>query len=389
MKRIIVPERPDWKAKAEELGFAFHTMYGEPYWHEGAAYAFTLRQIEDDLEDPATELHRMCLEVVDRAVNDEATLFQLAIPSTHWDLVRDSWKNGDPSLYGRFDLFYDGTGPAKLLEYNADTPTSLYESAFFQWLWLEDAIAAGTVPGDADQFNSIQERVTDRLREMLPAGDMMHFAAVGQSLEDRQTVRYLEDIAAQAGLDPRYVPMEAIGTDAQGRFADEDGWVIHTLFKLYPWEMMLRDPFAEHLAASGARFVEPPWKAILSNKGLLALLWDAFPGHPNLLPAYFQTDPRGPRELQGKTVRKPLFSREGANIEVFEADGTRSAATEGPYGEEGAVVQAWHPPPLFDGHHPVIGAWIVGDACCGIGLREDRQAITQDLSRFVPHFIAD
>ncbi|MFA7431961.1 MAG: glutathionylspermidine synthase family protein, partial [Rhodospirillaceae bacterium] len=326
MKRIIVPERPDWKTTAENLGFAFHTMYGEPYWHEGAAYEFTLRQIEDDLEDPSTELHRMCLDMVDRAVNDEATLTALAIPPEHWDLVRDSWQRRDASLYGRFDLFYDGTGPAKLLEYNADTPTSLYESAFFQWLWLEENIKAGTLPEGADQFNSIQERLSERLAEIIPAGEMMHFASVGDSIEDRQTVRYLEDIAAQGGLDPRYVPMETIGVDDEGRFADAEGWVITTLFKLYPWEMILREPFAEHLAGSGTQFIEPPWKAILSNKGLLALLWDAYPGHPNLLPTYFQTDPRGPANLTGRVVRKPLFSREGANIEVFEGDGTKSSA---------------------------------------------------------------
>lgn len=390
MHRIALAERPDWKTKAEELGFHFHTMHGEPYWHEGAAYRFTLAQIENDLEDPATELHRMCLEVVDRAVRDEATLTALAIPPEHWDLVRDSWQLGEPALYGRFDLLYDGSGPARLLEYNADTPTSVYESAFFQWLWLEDALEAGLIPAGSDQFNGLHERLAERLAEIAGGeGAMMHFAAAGESVEDRQTVRYLQDIAAQQGVDARFVAMEDIGVDDLGRLADAEGWVIQTLFKLYPWEMMLRDPFAAHLAGSGARFVEPAWKSILSNKGLLALLWDAFPGHPNLLPAYFKTDPRGPANLTGRVVRKPLFSREGANVEVFEADGALALSTPGPYGAEGAVVQAWHPPPQFDGFHPVIGAWVVGDACCGIGVREDRAAVTQDLSRFVPHFIAD
>jgi len=35
----------------------------------------------------------------------------------------------------------------------------------------------------------------------------------------------------------------------------------------------------------------------------------------------------------------------------------------------------------------VIGAWIVGDAAAGIGVREDDGVVTRNLARFVPHFI--
>ncbi|WP_210694125.1 glutathionylspermidine synthase family protein, partial [Pseudomonas protegens] len=33
----------------------------------------------------------------------------------------------------------------------------------------------------------------------------------------------------------------------------------------------------------GSTHERPPWKAILSNKGALALLWERHAGHPNLL----------------------------------------------------------------------------------------------------------
>ena len=36
---------------------------------------------------------------------------------------------------------------------------------------------------------------------------------------------------------------------------------------------------------------------------------------------------------------------------------------------------------------PVLGAWIVGEGCAGLGIREDRGRITRDLSRFKPHYI--
>ncbi|WP_323159227.1 glutathionylspermidine synthase family protein, partial [Pseudomonas marginalis] len=130
MKRVAITERPDWREKASELGFNFHTMYDEPYWSEDAYYQFTLAQIEE-IEEVTAELHQMCLQVVEKVVNSEELLTRFQIPRHTWDFVRDSWKTNQPSLYSRLDLAYDGVGPAKLLENNADTPTSLYESAFF------------------------------------------------------------------------------------------------------------------------------------------------------------------------------------------------------------------------------------------------------------------
>jgi glutathionylspermidine synthase len=384
MERIRMSERPGWKRLAEDLGFRFHTMYGEPYWDETAAYRFTLRQIEDDLEDPTAELHAMCLDVVGSVVRDERALTQLAIPEAHWDLVRESWDRRDASLYGRFDLVYDGQGPAKLLEYNADTPTSLYETAFFQYVWLEQNRWLGLLPRESDQFNSLQDRLVARLAEVLEPGSHLHFASCEGVEEDRGTVLYLEDCALQAGLVPHYVAVERIGLDTAGRFADEQENVIEALFKLYPWEFMFRDAYGAHLKSCGARFFEPPWKAVLSNKGLLALLWRRFPGHPNLLPAWFDGE-AGAGEL-GSYVRKPLLSREGANVEVVEG-GEVTLATGGGYGREGFVVQALHPLPVFDGNHAVIGSWVVGDEPAGIGIREDAGPVTRDLSRFLPHMI--
>src|SRR5829696_645979 len=137
MQRIVCPERDDWHATAASSGFHFHTIDGERYWDERAYYAFTLEQIERDIEAPSAELDHMCGELVARAVDDPRMLKALRIPERFWTFIAASWKRGDKSLYGRFDLSYNGEGSAKLLEYNADTPTSVFETAVFQWLWLE------------------------------------------------------------------------------------------------------------------------------------------------------------------------------------------------------------------------------------------------------------
>src|ERR1700676_4108829 len=161
MRRIICPERSDWRATAEGAGFDFHSIDGERYWDERAYYAFTLNEIEGDLEAATAELDRMCGELAARAVADDRILRALRIPERFWSWIAASLKRGDASLYGRFDLRYDGSGPAKVLEYNADTPTAVFETAVFQWMWLEQAIERQIVPRAADQYNSLHERLIE------------------------------------------------------------------------------------------------------------------------------------------------------------------------------------------------------------------------------------
>jgi len=327
MQRIICPERDDWRATAERAGFDFHTIDGERYWDERAYYAFTL----DEIERPTGEIDAMCLELVGRAVADEEYLQRLKIPQAYWSLIADSWHNEQPSLYGRLDLCFDGKHPAKLLEYNADTPTSIFESAVFQWTWLEQAIERAIIPKRADQYNSIHERLIDAWKK-LGGTHHLHLAGMTESAEDAGTLAYLEDTARQAGLSTTLLDIKDIGLAEDRRFVDLANRPIELVFKLYPWEWMFHDEFGAEIARAPTRWIEPPWKAILSNKGLLPLLWRMFPRHPNLLPAYFEDDPDA-ASLGTSFVRKPLFSREGANVTLV-SGGATLVEQQGPYGAE-------------------------------------------------------
>lgn len=384
MRRRSIMPRENWREIAERHGFYFHHVNGALYWDESAYYEFSLRQIEDDLEGPAQEIHEMCLDLADEASRDSAIMEALKIPEKFWEKIRQSWLSHEFSLYGRFDFSYGGAGPAKLLEYNADTPTSVYEAAFFQWQWLEDGIASGALPKNADQFNSIQEHLCAALKKL---GDNLpfplHFACVKSTEEDRATVEYLMDCAVQAGLRVRFVYMEDIGLDSAGKFFDLENAPISALFKLYPWEYIWEDSFGEALLQSGARLVEPAWKMLLSNKGILPLLWERHKGHPNLLPASFSA-----RDFsKGQYVKKPLLGREGANVTAVDDAG--SLSTEGEYGKEGFIWQQYHRLPRFSGGYPVCGVWIANGEACGLGIREDDSPITRDTSRFIPHVILD
>ena len=386
MERVSIVERPNWREKATEFGFNFHTMYGEPYWCEDAYYKLTLAQVER-LEAVTAELHQMCLQAVETVVSSDDLLAKFRIPKHTWEFVRQSWRTNQPSLYSRLDIAWDGVGEPKLLENNADTPTSLYEAAFFQWLWLEDQLNAGNLPAGSDQFNSLQEQVIERFVELREKHgfQLVHFACCRDSVEDRGTVQYLQDCAAEAGVASEFLFIEDIGLGEKGQFTDLQDQVISNLFKLYPWEFMLREVFSTKLEDAGVRWLEPAWKSILSNKALLPLLWKMFPDHPNLLPAYFAEDSHPEME---KYVVKPLFSREGANITIVD-NGQEIARSEGVYGEEGMIVQQYHPLPQFDGSYTLIGSWLINDQPAGIGIREDKALITQDMSRFYPHIFVE
>ncbi len=387
MLRIASQPRSNWQQLATEFGFHFHTMYGEPYWDESAYYQFSLQQIEQDIEDPTEELHQMCLHVVDKVVQSEALLRQCQIPESHWDYIANSWQQRQPSLYSRLDLVYDGNGPAKLLENNADTPTSLYETGFWQWLWLENLVDQGKIARSADQFNSLQEKLINRFADLKQQYQYqrIHFTCCADSTEDRGTVQYLQDCASAAGIDAPFLYVEEIGLGDTGYFTDVEDNAITHCFKLYPWEFMLREEFGDALAGSDARWLEPAWKSIISNKALLPLLWQSFENHPNLLPAFFEQDAH--RAGSGKWIKKPLFSREGANISLLEDNQPRTQFSDGPYGEEGFVIQQFNPLPRYGEHYVLIGSWLVDDQAAGISLREDSSLITQDLSRYLPHII--
>ncbi len=371
MQRHTTEVRPDWQQAVESKGMLYHSVNGVPYWDESAYYEFTSGEV-DAIEAATYELNRISLEAV-QFVIDKDRFNQLHIPQEFRSYLRQSWERDEHTIYGRFDLAYDGTGPPKLLEYNADTPTGLLEAAVIQWYWLQDRFSA------RDQFNSIHERLIEAWTAVKQdwKGNF-YFAALAGHLEDYMTVNYLRDTAIQAGWQTQYIDVEQIGWHPTRQvFTDLRENEIKNCFKLYPWEWMQREKFGPMVLKDTVNWLEPPWKAILSNKAILAVLWEMFPGHANLLPTEFVP------LAGGSYVQKPIFGREGANIQVFES-GRLKLATEGPYAGPCVYQQFCNTSP-FDGKHVSVGSWIVNGWACGMGLREDDGLITGNLSRFVPH----
>jgi len=371
MQRRPSQPRADWRATVESQGLNFHSPDEQTYWDESVYYSFTSSEI-DAVEKATYALDKMCLAAVEHVVANN--LFdQFQIPILFHNYLKRSWDRDEITIVGRFDLAYDGHSPPKLLEYNADTPTSLLEAAVIQWNWHKD-----TKTG-SDQFNSIHERLIEAWGR-LPKTDKVYFTGMSDDLEDFTTVTYLQDTATQAGLATEFLDISTMGWDNNRRiFVDQSALAIHRCFKLYPWEWLINESFGPYLTTDTVQWLEAPWKMLLSNKQILVVLSQLFPQSEYLLPAAAQP-------IGNTYVKKPLLSREGANVTIVRG-GQIAQQNDGPYADIPVIYQQLFDLPNFDGHHAVLGSWMVNGYACGMGIREDASLITGNRSRFVPHVI--
>jgi len=396
MQRLNLTPRLNWQQTVEQQGLTYHTPEAlpagaRPYWDESACYEFTSSEI-DTLEAAGNELQTMCLAAAQHVI-DNQRYAELEIPAEAVPMIEWAWNEEPPAIYGRFDVLWSGqNGPApKLLEYNADTPTSLLEAAVIQWYWLKD------VYPDADQFNSLHEKLIAKWKDVASYLSKPVYFASADYPEDLLTIAYLRDTAEQAGLNTKQLLMQDIGwNEARQCFVDLDPQElqIKSIFKLYPWETMMDEEFAARALRTykDMRWIEPIWKMLLSNKGILPILWELYPNHPLLLEAHFVGANSGWQPAPG-WVRKPMHSREGSNIIMVGVDGEK-LETPGPYDNRMTIDQRLGPPTVFadgpggvenGGRWPVLGLWMIDQECCGMGVRESAGPITDNLSSFVPH----
>jgi glutathionylspermidine synthase len=372
MRRHTITPRANWEQIVNSQGCTFYLTDGRPYWDESAYYQFREWQI-NDIERATYELDKMCLKAVEHVIRHRLYA-RFAIPTGFESWIERSWERDEHTIYGRFDLACNGE-TIKLLEYNADTPTGLIEASVIQWFWMKDVFQSEP---QTDQFNLLHERLIEAWQSLKsPETGIVYFSSIDDRYEDYMTTQYLRDTAIQAGLKTEYIEIDTIGWNARRQsFVDKRERPMKTVFKLYPWEWLVREPFGQHLLADTTRWLEAPWKMLLSNKALLVTLWELFPDHPLLLPASFEP-------LVGSYVRKPILGREGANTEIV-LNGQLAQKTSGGYGAPW-VYQQYHALPEFGGNFPVIGSWMINGHACGLGIREETSRITTNKSRFVPH----
>ena len=286
---------------------------------------------------------------------------RLAIPSPYWDWIRDSLAQREPHLYGRMDLAYDGHGPAKLYELNYDTPTSLYEPRTSSGNGWKSRSRRGELPAGADQYNRIQECLCEAFatcahERIATPRALRRGARFGRG---PGTVRTCATAREQAGIDTR---------DCRDRgHRPQPRRLVHR-------RRRQRDPHAVQAVSAGVhdarvrrrtcarsslQLIEPAWKAVLSNKGVLPLLWERHAAIPNLLAAEF--DDRRADARRGLGAQAAASRARAPTSRLHRRRRPAHCATDGPYDDGPAIRQAYHPLPAFDGHYPLVGSWVVAD----------------------------
>jgi glutathionylspermidine synthase len=395
--RETLTPRADWPQQANAVGFVYHPENPDrprdipsSHWDESVCYRFQRSEVQA-ISDAVETLHALCLKAVDHIVERvPELLYAFGIDPLYHDYIRTSWRRRDPYWMGRFDLGYDPeTGAIKMLEYNADTPTMVIETAVFQWYWMEQ------VKNGTDQFNSLHDKLIEHMRDTIaplihPSGEALTFATLPYAAngpeqiwsdEEYQHGVYFRDLAMQAGVETRWISIYDIGYRADRGFVDLAERPIRFMHMLYPWEWMLKEQFGPKIVEDRTGFIEPIWKMLLSNKVILAVLWRLFPDHPNLLAAYLEEDAR----LDGSFIAKPILAREGANVRLVR-HGETVEETPGTYGDGPKVYQQAMTLPSFDGNTVVVCGWTVGEDAAGMVLREGKEKIVTNDSRVVPHY---
>lgn len=222
MDRISVTPRPNYQEKIEQLGFDFHAAY----WKEEAYYLLCADEVEK-LEQATRQAYQMVCEAARHIIEERPQWMEqvLKIPPHVCRRIKYAWDEDEPSLYGRFDFLIAPDGTPKILEFNADTPTSLLEASLIQWQWKEDLFSY------RDQYNGIHEALVQSWKDMYKPHSSVHFVGSLENSEDTGTLQYLASTAMEAGISTRVMDIADMNLN-EGRFFDPSGERITDCFKL-------------------------------------------------------------------------------------------------------------------------------------------------------------
>jgi glutathionylspermidine synthase len=346
------------------------------------------------------DLHKMCIQATEKVLKDDDLLAKFGIPAVFWDKIKHSFATQKNTLTGRFDFACSGRD-IKMYEYNADSASTLYENGALQQMWI-NALGMQKVDGKLARGAGFNMRMgLCSAWQATGINEPVHFL-IDDDDEEEYTALYMADCAGFIGLDckiirpkftTRHVFDELVYKD--GLIYDKEGVQVKHVWKTWSWDTVFNDyldvqaargavpiPFADgshpHLSdillnTNTINVFEPLWKTIPGNKAILPVLWEMFPGHPNLLRSEWTLTPD---LISTGYASKPIVGRQGLNITLVKSCGTVLSATSGKFSERDMIYQELFPPPQHDGHHALIGGWIIGGFYSGTGIREDTAIIT-------------
>ncbi|UJR16808.1 hypothetical protein I4U23_003707 [Adineta vaga] len=341
------------------------------------------------IAETSNELHRMFLEATNRVIQDDDLLTRFGIPKIFWNRIRHSWNHEqNQCMTGRFDLGFDGH-QVKVYEYNADTATTLFEGAILQKKWAESV----KLPSNFTSSRRLHQILVNNWKHM-EITNRVHLL-IDDSKDEMLTALYMQNVLKEANIESKLY----VGTNQfywkDETIIDDDGETVEFVWKLWMWDSVLHNEYStEHsngqhpqigdiLLHKQIKIIEPLWKVITNNKALLAVLWQTYPNHPNLL----RTEWKLTDELkQLSFVKKPIVGRCSHNITIYDAKNDESiiAETKGNFSSYDNIYQEFFLATNYNGHHPVISSWVIREKFGGFVVREDENLITNNHSSVVP-----
>jgi len=377
----------------ESIGFTWHTDSDKTSYISDEVVSITQSEAEAYYE-ATNELYDMYCEA-GQYVIDNNLFHELDIPFNLVELIKQSWEDDVHwHLYGRFDLAggLDGK-PIKLIEFNADTPTALFETAIVQWAMLKFNDLE-----ESSQFNSLYEALKDNFKRFVTLDSDLEkfdeyyeklkwkilFSSVSGNDEEEHTTKLLQHIATESGYQTDFAYIEDVQFSEDGIGKDDE--IFEFWFKLIPWEDIAIDEgelaviLTEIINDRKAIICNPAYALLFQSKGIMKVLWDLYPHHPLLLETSFE-----PLE-NTKQVEKMCFGREGANVAIVNADNSLDIKTDGVYENFKAIYQEYVEFPKDEnGDHYQAGVFYAYEAC-GLGFRKGGK-ILDNMSKFVGHIV--
>lgn len=381
------------KEALEEIGFYWHTDIDNSDYIADSMVEITEAEAQA-YYNAANEIYDMFVEAGEHVIKNNL-FHELGIPFNLVEAIKLSWESDVHwHLYGRFDFAGGVDGqPIKLLEFNADTPTAVFETAVIQW-----ALARHNGLDTAMQFNNLYEALKSNFKRVVTLmedpeefglryeGWRLLFSSVRGVKEEENTVKFLQQVAHEAGWTTGFTYMDEVGFDRNHGVFDEDKEPYEFWFKLYPWEEIaygepaLLDDLTAMLKNQTSIFLNPAYAAMFHSKGMLKILKELFPDSPYLLDASFEP-------IKGKSyVEKKCFSREGENVRIFDSNGNLTHENGGNYANSKSVYQEFvQLPKDGEGAYYQAGVFFAYEGA-GVGFRKGG-AILDNMSKFVGHII--
>ncbi len=384
--------KPLKNEQLEELGFTWHTDSDSSRYISETLVEITQEEAEA-YYNAVNELYDMYTEAAEYVIENNL-FFELGIPFNLIDAIKKSWENDVHwHIYGRFDIAggLDGK-PIKLIEFNADTPTSLFETALLQWALLKENSL-----DEESQFNNVYDAIKENFKRLITLFDdtelfddrydgwKILFSSIHGNDEEEATTKLLRQIATDAGFNTGFEYLQNVKFDEDGIY-DRDDNQYEYWFKLYPWEDIAIDEpelatmLTNIMQNQSAIILNPAYTLLFQSKGMLKILCDLFPDSPYLLKTSFEP-------LKGvKHVEKSVFGREGANVKIVDSDGSVLHEQDGPYGNYKKIYQEYVELNCDENKEKYQAGVFFAYEACGLSFRKGGE-ILNNMSKFVGHII--